>query len=61
MWCLVFVVHAMLRRNEAKPVHVYCALMVTLVATANYFNATKSPGKWMLFSSERGSIVTGKA
>lgn len=57
LWCVLYWDEMRLRLLR----HVYCALMVTLVATANYFNATKSPGKWMLFSSEHGSIVTGKA
>lgn len=55
-----FVVHSVLR-TDAKTVHVCCALMATLVATLNHVNASKSPGKWMLFSSEHGTIVTGKA
>lgn len=57
LWCVLYWDEMRLRLLR----HVYCALMVTLVATANYFNATNSPGKWMLFSSEHGSIVTGKA
>lgn len=57
----VFVVYSVLRRTDANTVHVCCALMVTLVATLNHVNASKSSGKWMLFSSEHGSIVTGKA
>lgn len=56
----VFVMNPILRRSEAKTACVYYALVVTLVTTPKPL-FPNSREKGILFSSEQGSIVTGKA
>lgn len=50
--------------SEANTGHASCALLVTLLYSSDskrQYSGPNSPGKRILFSSEQGSIVTGKA
>lgn len=63
MVSLLCVLFSVMRRSVAKTDYVHCALVVNLSFRCkdNVNTPLWSPGKGILFSSEQGSIVTGKA